>query len=85
MTAVQHRIGQHRSHGGGNESVAHVAHLGEHSPEVLLALAALLIVVAGPVLSAFAPASVLTSAAALLLLVAGLVLAVSAAARLLRS
>lgn len=82
MTTVQDRTGQHRVH---PKAIDHVVHVTEHSPEVLLALAAVLIVVAGPVLHAFAPAGVLTSATAVLLLGVGLVLAVSAAARVLRS
>ena len=63
---------------------ARVVHPLESSPELLLALAALLIVLAGPVLRAFAPDHVVTSAASVLVLGVGLLLAVSAAARLLR-
>ncbi|HBO54624.1 MAG TPA: hypothetical protein DD664_05940 [Janibacter terrae] len=62
----------------------HVAHPLEHAPEILLALAAVLIVLAGPVTRALAPGNVAVSALAVVLLVAGVVLAVAAAVQLVR-
>jgi hypothetical protein len=56
----------------------------DHSPEVLLALAALLVVIAGPVARAVAPQSAAVTVAAGLLLLVGVALAVAAALRLLR-
>ena len=55
-----------------------------HAPEVLLALSAVLVVLAGPVARAVGPDSGLTAAASALLLVTGLVLAVVATRQLLR-
>lgn len=57
----------------------------EHAPEVLFALSALLVVLAGPVTSAFAPRTGLVSALAATALIAGIVLAVVAGLRVLRS
>lgn len=62
----------------------HARHPLEHSPEVLLALAALLVVLAGPVARAFAPESAAVSMGAAVLLLAGVTLAVVAAVRLVR-
>lgn len=57
----------------------------DHAPEVLLALSAVLVVLAGPVTRAFAPQSALVATGSALLLAAGLVLAVVATRHLLRA
>lgn len=83
MTAVQGSVrGEHRVHGTVTD---HLIKPLDHSPEVLLALAAVLIVVAGPVLRTFGPTGAVTSGVSVLLLGAGVVLAVAAASRLLRN
>ncbi|GGK70271.1 hypothetical protein [Ornithinimicrobium pekingense] len=56
----------------------------DHAPEVLLALAAVLVVLAGPVARSFAPHTGWVAAASALLLAAGVVLAVVATRHLLR-
>jgi hypothetical protein len=75
-------IHQHRA--PARPLVERARHPLDHSPEVLLALAALLVVIAGPVAQAFAPQSAAVSVASGLLLLVGVTLAVSAAVRLLR-
>lgn len=82
MTTAESVRPQHRRH---DSIAAQLAHPFDHSPEILLALAALLIVVAGPVMKAFAPDGVLMSAASVLVLGVGVVLAVGAAVRMVRS
>lgn len=77
MTAHPHR---------GHESFAsHLAHPLDHAPELLLALAAVIVVVAGPLAHAVAPASAMVAAASAALLAGGIALAVLAAVRLLRT
>ncbi|MFX0537091.1 hypothetical protein ACQBAT_06880 [Ornithinimicrobium sp. Y1847] len=76
MTAHTHRSSR--------SIVDHAAHPLDHSPEVLLALAAVLIVVAGPVAHALLTPGPLMAAASALLLVVGVALAVAAATRMLR-
>jgi hypothetical protein len=56
----------------------------DHAPEVLLALSAVLVVLAGPVARAFAPDNGWVAAGSALLLAVGLVLAVVATRHLLR-
>ncbi|WP_122260730.1 hypothetical protein [Ornithinimicrobium cerasi] len=62
----------------------HARHPLDHSPEVLLALAAVLVVVAGPLAQVLAPDNPAVAATAALLLLVGMVLAATAAVRLLR-
>jgi hypothetical protein len=62
----------------------HARHPLDHSPGVLLALAAVIVVVAGPLTQALAPRTPLVGGAAALTLLVGVVLAVTAAVRLLR-
>lgn len=62
----------------------HLAHPLDHSPEVLIALAAVLVVLAGPVMHALAPHNELLTGLSALPLLVGLVLAAVAGARLLR-
>ncbi len=56
----------------------------DHAPEVLLALSAVLVVLAGPVARTFAPDSTWVAVASTLLLAAGIALAALAARDLLR-
>lgn len=98
MTALQTRERHEREHHERRHDRGHPDHHGrrhgavaarlvrplDHSPEVLLALAAVLIVVAGPVRHAFDATGALLSGLATILLLAGIVLAVAAAWRLLR-
>ncbi|WP_022923730.1 hypothetical protein [Serinicoccus marinus] len=56
-----------------------------HAPEVQLALAALLVVVAGPVASALAPTSAVVAGASVVLLLVGIGLALLATISLLRN
>jgi protein-S-isoprenylcysteine O-methyltransferase Ste14 len=65
--------------------VSQVAHPFEHSPEVLLALSLVLVILAGPVAHALAPGSAAVALGSVLVLAAGIVLAVAGASRLLRS
>ena len=81
MTTVEDSTGHHRRH---RSIAADVRHPFDHSPEVLLAVAAVLIVLAGPVLTALALQGPVVSAASVVLLGVGLALAVAAATRLLR-
>lgn len=67
------------------ETVAGALDPTRHAPEVQLALAALLVVLAGPVARAFAPASAAVAGASVVLLAVGIVLAVLAAISLLRA
>ncbi len=67
------------------EHVRPAAGAADHAPEVLLALSAVLVVLAGPVARAFAPESALVASGSALLLAAGLVLAVVATRHLLRA
>lgn len=77
--------GQHPHHLAGQRSaVAHLTHPLDHSPEVVLALAAVLVVLAGPVVHATVPAHPLVELASAAVLLLGIALAVSAAIRLLR-
>lgn len=56
-----------------------------HAPEVQLALASLLVVLAGPVARAVAPASAVVTGVSAILLVVGVVLAIVAAVGLVRA
>lgn len=58
---------------------------GDHAPEVLLSLAALLVVLAGPVARTVAPDSAWVAAGSALLLVTGVILAAVATWQLLRT
>lgn len=83
MTTLASRTAHpHRSH---STTLDHVTHPLDHSPEVLLALSALLVVLAGPVARAVSPDNVVVLGASAVLLLTGLVLATVAAARLLRA
>lgn len=79
MTASVH---PHRA--GPRPLTEHARHPLDHAPEVLLALAAVLVVLGGPVARALAPHSPAVTAGSALVLLVGIVLAVVAAARLLR-
>lgn len=78
---------KHRGHGGGSNGSAVADALiapTRHAPEVQLALAAVLVVLAGPVARALAPTSTVMVGISVVLLVVGLVLALLAAVSLLR-
>ena len=82
MTTLTGRTGHaHRARATARD---HLTHPLDHSPEVLLALAAVLVVLAGPVARAVSPDNPLVMAASAVLLLAGLVLAAVSATRLLR-
>lgn len=76
------RTHPHREH---RTLASQVAHPLDHSPEVLLALSLVLVVVAGPVLQAVGTGSAALSVLSVVLLLAGVVLAIAAARLLLRS
>jgi|GEM_PF-7107507 len=67
------------------DTVARALDPTRHAPEIQLALAALLVVLAGPVARAFAPTSVAVAGASVVLLAVGILLAVLAAISLLRT
>lgn len=60
------------------------AEVADHAPEVLLGLAAVLVLLAGPVARTFAPESTWVAAGSAVLLVAGVVLALVAIRHVLR-
>lgn len=82
LTSRDPRVHPHREH---RPPASQVAHPFEHSPEVLLALSVVLVVLAGPVAHALAPGSAVVALVSVVVLAVGIVLAVAGAGRLLRS
>ena len=86
MTAHTHRAHLHLfDREGRQQRRSTAARTAEHAPEVLLALAAVLVVLAGPVARAVAPESTWVAAGSSILLATGILLAIMATRHLLRS
>lgn len=85
MTSIQARTEHDRPRHAHRHAIAHqFTHPFDHAPGALLALAALLVVVAGPVAQALAPGDPVVGGVSVVLLAAGVLLAVVAGIRLLR-